>query len=147
MGMRRYLVKDCMTPDPVTVSPDITLPEADHLMKKCKVHRLPVVEQGRLVGMVTLSDIREASPACNTTLSFYEWNYLLSRLTVREIMTRDPIWVSPETSVLAAGRLMLEHRISGLPVCDDSGRLVGIITDRDIFRVLLVEFETRAMRV
>lgn len=147
MGMRRHLVKDCMTPDPVTISPDVTLPEADHLMKKCRVHRLPVVEQGRLVGVVTLSDIRDASPACTTALSLYEWNYLWSRLTVREIMTRDPIWVSPETSVLAAGRLMLEHRISGLPVCDENGRLVGIITDRDIFRVLLMEFEARAMLV
>lgn len=147
MGMRRYLVKDCMTPDPITICPETTLPEADHLMKKCKVHRLLVVEQGRLVGIVTLSDIREASPSCTTALSFYEWNYLLARLTVGEIMTRDPIWVSPDTSVQAAGRLMLEHGISGLPVCDDSGRLVGIITDRDIFRVLLTEFEARPLLV
>jgi CBS domain-containing protein len=136
-----------MTPDPVTICPETTLPEADHLMKKCNVRRLPVVEQGRLVGIVTLGDIRDASPSCTTALSFYEWHYLLARLTVRDVMTRDPIWVSPETSLQAAGRLMLEHNISGLPVCDEAGRLVGIITDRDIFRVLLTEAETRPLLV
>ena len=144
MGLRRHLVKDWMTPDPITIGPDTTLPEANHLMKECNIRRLLVVEDCRLAGIVTLGDIREASPSCATALSFYELNYLIARLTVREIMTRDPISVSPDTSIEAAARLMLEHKFGGLPVCD-GGRLVGIITETDIFRLLVSESETRSV--
>lgn len=142
MGMRRHLVKDWMTPDPITIDPTTTLPEANRLMKECGIRRLPVVEHGRLVGIVTLGDIREASPSTATSLSIYELNYLLSRLTVGELMTRDPISITPETSIEAAARLMLEHKIGSLPVVDGT-RVVGIITESDIFRLLVTEGELR----
>ncbi len=142
MGIRRHFVRDWMTPDPVTIDPQTTLPEANRLMKECNIRRLPVVEKGKLVGIVTLGDIREASPSHATALSIYELNYLLARLTVGELMTRDPFTVSPDTSIEAAARLMLEHKIGSLPVVDGS-RLVGIITESDIFRLLVMEGEPR----
>lgn len=142
MGVRRHLVKDWMTPDPITIAPSTTLPEANRLMKECGIRRLPVVDSGRLVGIVTLGDVREASPSAATSLSIYELNYLLSRLTVEKIMTRDPIAISPETSLEAAARLMLEHKIGGLPVVDE-GKVVGIITESDIFRLLVTEGELK----
>jgi CBS domain-containing protein len=131
-----------MTPDPITVGPNTTLPEAARLMKECNIHRLPVVDNERLVGIVTLGDIREASPSNAHSLSIYELNYLIARLTVGEIMTRDPITVTPDMSVEAAARLMLEHKIGGLPVMDGD-HLVGIITETDIFRLLVTEGELR----
>lgn len=142
MAMRRHQVKDWMTTDPVTIDPSTTLPEANRLMKECNIRRLPVVEKGKVVGIVTLADIREASPSNATALSIYELNYLLARLTVGEMMTRDPFTVAPDTSIEAAARLMLEHKIGSLPVIDGS-RLVGIITESDIFRLLVMEGEPR----
>ena len=142
MGARRHLVKDWMTPDPITIDPHTTLPEAGRLMKECNIRRLPVVENGRLVGIATLGDIREASPSNATSLSIYELNYLLSRLTVDEIMTRDPISIEPDTSIDAAARLMLERKIGGLPVVE-GGKVIGIITESDIFRLLVTEGELR----
>ncbi len=142
MAMRRHLVKDWMTPDPVSIDPSTTLPEAHRLMKECNIRRLPVVEKGKLVGIVTLGDVREASPSNATALSIYELNYLLAHLTVGEIMKRDPFTVEPDTSIEAAARLMLEHKIGGLPVVDGA-RLVGIITESDIFRLLVLEGEPR----
>lgn len=142
MAVRRHLIKDWMTPDPITIGPDTTLPEADRLMKECGIRRLPVVENGRLVGIITLGDVREASPSNATSLSIYELNYLISRLTVGTMMTQDPITITPDTSIEAAARLMLEHKIGGLPVVDGT-RVVGIITESDIFRLLITEGELR----
>ncbi len=142
MGMRKHYVKDWMTADPVTIDAHTTLPEANRLMKECNIRRLPVVDQGKLVGIVTLSDIREASPSNATALSIYELNYLLARLTVGEIMTRDPITIAPDTSIEAAARLMLDHKIGSLPVVQET-RVVGIITESDIFRMLVLEGEPR----
>lgn len=142
MGARRHFVQDWMTPDPITIDPRTTVPEAGRLMKECNIRRLPVVEAGRLVGIVTLGDIREASPSDATSLSIYELNYLIARLTVGEIMSRDPISIAPDTSIEAAARLMLEHKIGGLPVVDGS-KVVGIITESDIFRLLVTEGEIR----
>ena len=142
MAVRRHLIKDWMTPDPITICPETTLPEADRLMKECGIRRLPVVQNGHLVGIVTLGDVREASPSNATSLSIYELNYLISRLTVGKIMTQDPITITPDTSIEAAARLMLEHKIGGLPVVDGT-RVVGIITESDIFRLLITEGELR----
>lgn len=138
--MDRLYVRDWMTREPITVEIKTNLPEALRLMKECHIRRLPVLDRGALVGIVTLGDLRQASPSDATTLSIFELNYLLAKLTLGEIMTRDPIVVAPSTSIRHAAKLMLEHKIGGLPVMDQ-GKLVGIITESDIFRVLVQESE------
>ena len=106
-------------------------------MKQRRIRRLPVVDRnGRLVGIVTRGDVREASPSNATSLSIYEIHYLLSQLAVEAIMTRNPRTVTPDTTIKEAARLMLDHKISGLPVVEGD-QLVGIITESDIFRGLI----------
>ncbi|MFN8481941.1 MAG: CBS domain-containing protein [Anaerolineae bacterium] len=131
------LVRDWMTKDAMTVDSKTTLPEAHRIMKERKIRRLPVVDQrGRLVGIITRGDVREASPSDATSLSIYEVHYLLAQLTVDSIMTKEPVTVTPETTIKDAARIMLEKKISGLPVVQD-GRIVGIITESDIFEGLI----------
>lgn len=144
--MKNILVRDWMTRDPITVNPKTPLPEAHKLMKECHIRRLPVVDHGRLVGIVTLGDIREASPSDATSLSIFELHYLLAKLTISEIMTREPITISPDATIREAAKLMLKHKIGGLPVMEN-GKLVGIITESDIFRVLAQEPEPSAQSV
>ncbi len=132
-------VRMWMTTDVVTVRPETPIMEAQDIMKKHGVRRLPVVDkQGRLVGIVTKSDILEASPSDATTLSIWELNYLLARTTVEQIMVKaeDLITVSPNDPIERAALLMRQHKVGGLPVVEGS-QLVGIITESDIFEVLL----------
>jgi CBS domain-containing protein len=136
LTMKRQLVKDWMTHDPVVITPDVTLPEVHHIMAEHKIRRLPVVDNGKLVGIVTRGDIREASPSDATSLSVFELNYLLSKLQVRQVMTRKPVTVKPQTSIERAAQIMLENKIGGLPVLE-RGKLVGIITESDIFSMLV----------
>ncbi len=135
--MKREVIADWMSKDPVTIQPETTLPEAHRLMKKHGIRRLPVLKEGRLVGIVTLGDVRGAEPSGATTLSVWEINYLISRLKVEEIMTPNPIVVKRDAKVGEAAQLMLRYKISGLPVVDDVGMLVGIITESDIFRLVV----------
>ncbi len=136
--MIKTLVRDRMSPNPITIDPKTALPEAHKLMKECHIRRLPVVDHGELVGIVTLGDIREAGASDMKSLSIFELHYLLAKLTVDKIMTPDPITLSPNSTIGEAAGIMLENKISGLPVVDN-GRLVGIITESDIFRVLVKE--------
>lgn len=138
--MIKALVRDWMSPNPITIDLKTTLPEAHKLMKECHVRRLPVVDHGDLVGIVTLGDIRESSASDVKSLSIFEFHYLLAKLTVDKIMTPDPITISPNSTIREAAGAMLENKISGLPVVEN-GRLVGIITESDIFRVLVKEDE------
>jgi acetoin utilization protein AcuB len=141
--MNARFVRDWMTPHPITIDPKTTLPDAHRLMKDSHIRRLPVVDRSRLVGIVTLGDVREAQPSAATTLSIYELNYLLSKLTVERLMTREPITVAPDATIAEAARLMLQHKIGGLPVVEPVGnKLVGIITESDIFRIFAQEAET-----
>ena len=142
--MQNERVRDWMTSEVVTISPNQTLPDAHELMKNHKIRRLPVVDAGQLIGILTLGDLREASPSDATSLSIFEINYLLGRLPVSKIMTRDPLTVSPATGLTEAAKLMLHHKIGGLPVME-SDELVGIITESDMFRayVHLAEVEAR----
>jgi CBS domain-containing protein len=127
-----------MTPNPITITLHTTLPEAHRLIREHNIRRLPVVDHDKLVGIVTLGDIREARPSNATTLSVYELNYLLDTLTAKDFMTRTPVTISPEATVQEAAKLMLEHKIGGIPVVED-GKLVGIITETDFCRLLLSE--------
>ncbi len=140
--MKNMMVKDWMTKRVITVAPETSLPDAHRLMKINHIRRLPVVDKkGRILGIVTLGDIREASPSDATTLSVWELHYLLSKLTVGKIMTPNPITVKPDSTIREAAQLMLEHKIGGLPVVDDDKKVVGIITESDIFRLLVEELK------
>ncbi|GIK54662.1 MAG: CBS domain-containing protein [Chloroflexi bacterium] len=137
--MKRELVRDWMTREIITVTPDTTLPEAHQIMMNEEIRRLPVVDSdGRLVGIVTRGDVRGAQPSPATSLSIWELNYLLSQLKVAKIMTPDPITVNEEATIGDAARVMLENRISGLPVVDNRGKLVGVITESDIFSMVVL---------
>ncbi len=138
--MNKILVRDWMGKSPVTIHPQQTIPQAHNLMKTRKVRRLPVMDGDELVGIVTLGDIREAQPSDATSLSIYELNYLISLLTVDSIMTPDPITVLETASIAEAARLMIQHKIGGIPVMDEAGNLAGIITESDICRVVVEEF-------
>jgi len=134
-------VKDWMTRRVITVDPRTSLPDAHKLMRTNNIRRLPVVERGRLVGIVTRSDIREASPSEATTLSIWEMHYQLSKLSVGVIMTKDPYTVTPDTTIKDAAKLMYTYKFGGLPVVNDAGELQGIMTESDIFRILIAWFD------
>jgi CBS domain-containing protein len=136
--MHTYSVADWMNAPAIVVAPTLPLAQAQRLMEQRRVRRLPVVEDGRLVGIVTWGDLRAAQPSAAASLSIHEWRALLEQVTVAECMTRDPVAIAPDTPVLYAARQMLLHKISGLPVVED-GRVVGVITESDLFRLLIAE--------
>jgi CBS domain-containing protein len=129
-------VSEWMSNNVLITRRDTSISSAHQIMRDNKIRRLPVVENGELVGIITIGDVREASPSDATTLSIWELNYLWAQLTVDKIMSRHVYTVSPDSLMLDAAELMLEHKISGLPVLED-GKLVGIITESDIFRMLV----------
>ncbi len=131
------LVKDWMSKDPITITDDTSMMKAIHLMKQNRFRRLPVLQEGRLVGIVSDRDLKEASPSKATTLDVHELYYLLAELQVKDIMSRDPVTVSPEDTVEHAAQIMLENTISGLPVVTDQGDVVGILTQSDVFRAFM----------
>jgi len=140
--MQKKLVRNWMTADPVTITDDVSLIDAHNLLVEHDIRRLPVIdENGILVGIVTLGDIREASPSDATSLSIWEMNYLLAKLKVKKIMTPDPITIYPTYTIAQAANFMLENKVSGLPVVDPGGKLVGIITESDIFRLVVQSWE------
>ncbi len=130
-------VKEWMTAQVITVSPTTSISTAHQSMKEHGVRRLPVVDDGHLVGIVTIGDVREASPSDATTLSIWELNYLWAQLTVEKIMTRKVLTIEQNRPILDAAQIMLEQKVSGLPVVDDKGNLVGMLTESDIFRMLV----------
>ena len=138
--MKQDLVKHWMTRDVITVTPTTSLSEAHRLMTEKRIRRLPIIDHGKLVGIITLGDVRSAEPSTASTLSIWEMNNLLAKLTVSEIMTREPTTISQEATISTVAEIMLEKKFSGLPVVDDAGQLVGIITESDIFRLVVREW-------
>jgi acetoin utilization protein AcuB len=131
------LVGKHMSTPVITIHPDTTLPEALNLMQKEKVRRFPVVDDdGKLVGIVSENDLLHAAPSSATSLSIWEMNYLLNKIAVNELMTREVITVTEDVPLEEAALKMVEHSIGGLPVMR-SGKLVGLITETDIFKVFL----------
>lgn len=132
------LIKDWMTKDPIVVLPTTSIMKAAKKMKENKVRRLPVVdEEGRLAGIVSDRDIKEASPSKATTLDMHELYYLLSEIRVADIMTKDPLSVRPDETVEKAAVVLMRNRIGGLPVVDEDNKVLGVITDSDVFKVLI----------
>jgi acetoin utilization protein AcuB len=128
--MRLELVRDWLSRELITITPESSLPDAQERMRENKIRRLPVVrENGRLVGIITLGDIRQALSAGTAAPP--------PNLTVNDMMRLNPITISENATVGEAAELMLHHTISGLPVMDGSEQLVGIITESDIFRLVV----------
>lgn len=129
------LARDIMTKNPITVDGEISIAEAKRIMKEKNIRRLPVVDNGKLVGMVTERMILEASPSLATSLSIYELHYLIAKMKVKDIMVRNPITISPATTFKDALLLGQEKRIGAFPVVDN-GKLVGIATESDLVRFI-----------
>ncbi len=131
------LVGKRMTQNPITLQPDVPINDALALMREKNVRRVPVVDKrGRLVGVVTHNDLMLASPSPVTSLSIWEMTYLLSKITVKEVMKTEVVTATEDMPLEEAARLVAERKISCLPVLRD-GELVGIITESDLFRVFL----------
>jgi acetoin utilization protein AcuB len=126
----------------ITAGPNMGMLEAHRLMRNNKIRRLPIVSRnGKLVGIVTRSDVRQAEPSEATTLNVWEMNYLLAKLQLGDIMTQEPYHVHPDDSIKTAATLMHSNKIGALPVVDDDNKVVGILTESDVFRVLIEWFD------
>ncbi len=137
------LVRDRMSTEPVTIPAGTPITEALRIMRQAEVRRMPVLDEaGKLVGIVSEKDLLVASPSPVSSLTVSEVHYLLNHLLVSELMSRDVITVGPDTPVEEAARIMADYKIGGLPVMEGD-RLVGIITETDVFTVLLEMFGAR----
>ena len=134
-------IRDMMTKNPITVDSETLVLDAQKIMKENNIRRLPVVDKGKLVGMITKHDLLEASPSPATSLSIHELNYLLSKMKVKEIMKKNPLTLTPDTPFEEALRIGQEKKVGSFPIVD-KGKVVGIATESDIVRFL-----TRALGI
>ncbi len=131
------LVKEWMATDPITVDEETSIMKVTQLLKEHKIRRVPVVRRNKLVGIVSDRDIKEAAPSKATSLDVHELYYLLSEIKVKDIMTPNPLTLKENDSVEKAAVIMLENRISGMPVVDDENHVIGLVTQTDIFKVMI----------
>lgn len=146
--MNQPSVRDVMSSPVVSVTPQTRLPMIKHLLREKSIRRLPVLDNGHLVGIISLGDVRNAFPSDATTLSIFELSYLLDRVTAEEIMRTDVLTIEADAPLVAAASLMLERKVSGVPVVHN-GEVVGMITESDIFRAVVagqVSLPTTATR-
>ena len=132
------LVGNWMTKDVISVDVNDSMQDAARLIRKHKIKRLPVMENNKLVGIVTDRDLKTASASEVTTLEIHELLFLLSEIKISDIMTKDPITIPLDYTIDEAAQILLEHKLSGAPVVDDEGQVTGVITQTDIFRVLVL---------
>lgn len=128
------LIQDWMAKDVLTVDENTSLMRATRIMKENTIRRLPVVSHGKLIGMVTDRDVKDASPSKTTSLDVHELYYLLSEMKVKEVMTPDPITLTGFDSLEKAAVVMLEKKISGLPVVNEDGQIEGLLSETDVLR-------------
>ena len=140
------LVGERMSKPVITISPDMPIAEALNMMKVEKVRRFPVVKEGKLLGLVSDKDLLNASPSPVSTLSIWEMNYLLNKITVSEVMVKNILTVTEDTPIEQAARIMADNKIGGLPVMRDGG-VVGIITETDLFKLFLELLGAREMGI
>jgi acetoin utilization protein AcuB len=140
-----------MTSPAITIGPDLGVQEALAMMRREKVRRFPVIDRhGNLIGIVSEKDLLNAAPSDATTLSVWEINYLLSKLTVDRVMTKDVITITRDTPIEEAARIMADNKVGGLPVVDSQTagkggkKVVGIVTETNLFRIFLELFGARA---
>ncbi len=130
------LVGERMSHPIISIAPDMPVHDALNLFKRERIRRAPVVKDGKLVGIVSDKDLLNASPSPATSLSIWEMNYLMSKITVSEVMTKKVLTVKEDTPIEEAARIMADNKIGGLPVMRDD-HVVGIITETDLFKIFL----------
>lgn len=131
------LVRNWMNRNVITIDQEDSMAHAAELIREHKVHMLPVTRKGKLVGVVSDSDLKRASASDATSLETHELLYLLAKLRVEDIMTRNPVTVPPNHTVEETAEILLQNNISGVPVVDENGEVAGIITRDDLFKVLI----------
>ncbi|MBW2514199.1 MAG: CBS domain-containing protein [Deltaproteobacteria bacterium] len=131
------LVKNWMSRNVITIGVDNSMQDATGILKQHRIRMLPVVKKGKLVGIITDRDLKRASASDATTLEIHELLYLLMKIKVKDIMTKNPIAVPLEWTVEETAELLLNNKISGAPVVDENNSVVGVITQTDLFRVLI----------
>jgi len=131
------LVKNWMSKPAITINAEASMHDAIKLLKNHNIKMLPVMEKGKLVGIVTDRDIKRASASDATSLEIHELIYLISKIKIQEIMTKNPITVPQDYTVEETAEILLKHNISGVPVIDQYRDVVGTITQNDIFRILI----------
>jgi acetoin utilization protein AcuB len=129
-------VGDRMSRPVITLAPETPIHDALAMFKKEHIRRAPVVKDGRMLGIVSATDLLNASPSPVTSLSVWEMHYLMSKVTVKQVMSKKVKTVNVDTPIEEAARIMADHKIGGLPVLQN-GRVVGIITETDLFKVFL----------
>lgn len=130
------LVEGRMSRPVIAIHPDMPIHDARNLFKQEQIRRAPVVKNGKLIGIISDQDLINASPSQATTLSVWEMNYLLSKITIKDIMTKDVISIEEDMPIEQAARIMADNKIGGLPVMRE-GKVVGMITETDLFKVFL----------
>ncbi len=128
------LIKDWMATAVLTVDANTSVMRATRIMKENNIRRLPVLSQGRLVGVVTDRDLKEASPSSTSDIDIHEMYYLLSEMKIKDVMTDKCITLNQEDSLEKAAMVMLKEKISGIMILDDDGNLVGLLSETDILR-------------
>jgi len=131
------LVKNWMSKNVITIGVDNSMHDATAILKQHRIRILPVVKEGELVGIITDRDLKRASASDATTLEVHELLYLLMKIKVKDIMTRNPIAVPLDWTIEETAELLLSNKISGAPVVDEKNVAVGVITQTDLFRVLI----------
>jgi acetoin utilization protein AcuB len=131
------LVKNWMSKNVITIDADDSMQHAIKLLKEHKINLLPVMKKGKLAGVITDRDLKKSSPSEATTLDMHELLYLISKIKVQDIMSKKLYTVPEDYTVEETAELLLEKRISGVPVLDENGKPIGVITKNDIFRLLI----------
>jgi acetoin utilization protein AcuB len=131
------LVKNWMNKPAITIDKHSSMQEAMNLMKTHRISMLPVMDKNHLVGVVTDRDLKKASPSSATTLEIHELLYLLSTIEIKDIMSSKPISVPPDFTIEETAEILLANKISGVPVVDNDGSVVGVITHSDLFKVII----------
>ena len=131
------LVKDWMSKNVITADENDSMFDATKIMKKKHIRILPVMKKGKLVGIVTDRDLKRASASDATTLEIHELIYYLSKIKLKDIMTKDPITIPPDYTMEETAEVLLENKISGVPVVDNRRQVVGVVTQTDLFKVIV----------
>lgn len=130
------LIGERMSRPVISITKDVPIHDALELFKTNSIRRAPVLQDGKLIGIISIKDLLNASPSQATSLSIWEMNYLLSKITVRDVMTREVFTVQADTPIEEAARLMADNKIGGLPVLEGD-KVVGMITETDLFKTFL----------